>query len=108
MAVLQIQSLWAITAYFDPVGFGTGAINTACFVGDFVCRWSLRNYRPVCSLARLRRHLSAARFDPSVDISVFQNGCWRWNTSNPAMHDYVAKYFVARNEVGRIAETAAA
>jgi hypothetical protein len=39
-------------------------------------------------------------FDPSRDIAVDSTGCWRWNTSKPAMHRYVSDYFRARREDG--------
>jgi hypothetical protein len=46
-----------------------------------------------------RRHheLSTFNFDPAVDIAIGDDGCWRWNSSKWAMHEYVADYFFARN-----------
>lgn len=57
-----------------------------------------------------RRHydLASYQFDPAVDIALDANRCWRWNTFKPAMHEYVANYFAARNEDGLVGETAAA
>jgi hypothetical protein len=49
---------------------------------------------------RRHRDLSEHEFDPSVDIALDENHCWRWNTPKWAMRDYVANYFVARMEDG--------
>ena len=39
-------------------------------------------------------------FDPFADIVIDRNGCWRWNTHKPEMHEYVRKYFASRKEDG--------
>ena len=39
-------------------------------------------------------------FDPSIDIALDPSGCWRWNSSKPAMHAYVRDYFDRRDEDG--------
>jgi hypothetical protein len=39
-------------------------------------------------------------FDPAVDIAVNEQGCWRWSSDKPLMHQYVRDYFVARKEDG--------
>ena len=44
--------------------------------------------------------LQQFRFDPFSDIAVGTNGCWRWNSEKPDMHDYVRSYFSARREDG--------
>jgi len=43
-------------------------------------------------------------FDPFTDIALDPNGCWRWNSDKPAMHEYVRSYFQSRNEDGRLIE----
>jgi hypothetical protein len=50
---------------------------------------------------RKRDHdLSTYNFDPFEDIAVNASGCWRWNTSKPAMHNFVRSYFGSRREDG--------
>ena len=48
-----------------------------------------------------RRHcLAELGFDPFTDIAVDANGCWRWNSDKPDLHEYVRSYFASRNEDG--------
>jgi hypothetical protein len=44
--------------------------------------------------------LQQFQFDPFTDIAIDTNGCWRWNTEKPAMHDYIRRYFSSRREDG--------
>jgi hypothetical protein len=44
--------------------------------------------------------LQRFQFDPFADIAIDANGCWRWNSEKPAMHDYVSGYFSSRREDG--------
>lgn len=46
------------------------------------------------------RHAGLAPFDfdPFVDIAVDEQGCWRWNSDRPALHDYVRTYFERRED----------
>jgi hypothetical protein len=46
------------------------------------------------------RGLMQYEFDPFVDIAQHNNGCWRWNTSKPEMHQYVRDYLASRAEDG--------
>ena len=39
-------------------------------------------------------------FDPEADLMIGDNGCWRWNSDKPHMHDYVRQYFQLRREDG--------
>jgi hypothetical protein len=50
----------------------------------------------------LERHRALAKygFDPFADIAIDRNGCWRWNSDKPGLHDYMRSYFAARNEDG--------
>lgn len=41
-----------------------------------------------------------ADFDPDHDIRVDAQGCWRWNSDKPALHDFVRGYFSLRREDG--------
>jgi hypothetical protein len=51
---------------------------------------------------RARRHegLLQFQFDPFTDIAKDTNGCWRWATEKPEMHDYVRGYLSSRREDG--------
>ncbi len=48
------------------------------------------------------RHQQLAKFDfdPFTDIALNANGCWRWNSDKPELHDYMKNYFASRNEDG--------
>ena len=48
------------------------------------------------------RHQGLGRFhyNPLEDIAIDGNGCWRWNTNKPEMHEYVQKYLASRKEDG--------
>jgi hypothetical protein len=46
------------------------------------------------------RDLAAFQYNPTMDITLTDNGCWRWNSPKWSMHDYVADYFFSRNEDG--------
>jgi hypothetical protein len=37
-------------------------------------------------------------FDPTVDIALDEQGCWRWNSDRPALHEYVRQYFERRGD----------
>ena len=49
-----------------------------------------------------KRHegLQQFQFDPYADISIDPNGCWRWNSEKPEMHEYIRQYFQSRQEDG--------
>jgi hypothetical protein len=55
-----------------------------------------------------QRHalLCQYEFDPECDLALDSNGCWRWATDKPELHDGVRKYFYDRREdlVGPTAE----
>lgn len=46
------------------------------------------------------RHAGLARFgfDPAVDIALDGQGCWRWNSPRPELHEYVRGYFRQRGD----------
>ena len=48
----------------------------------------------------LERHRALAKygFDPFTDIALDGNGCWRWNSDKPGLHEYMRSYFASRNE----------
>ena len=50
----------------------------------------------------LQRHVGLAqfRFDPCRDIALDEDGCWRWNSDKPDLHNYVRQYFESRREDG--------
>jgi hypothetical protein len=69
------------------VGFAEGCVSTLDH-GTFAGR------------AYAQRHagLEAFAFDPAVDLAIDEQGCWRWNSDRPALHDYVKGYFDRRGE----------
>lgn len=44
--------------------------------------------------------LTDASFDPSLDITLNENGLWRWSTAKPELHQQVKAYFFSRKEDG--------
>ena len=42
--------------------------------------------------------LEAFDFDPESDIAVDEQGCWRWNSDRPELHEYVRGYFDRRDD----------
>jgi hypothetical protein len=45
--------------------------------------------------------LTAHDFDPDRDIAIDENGCLRWSSDKPALHEAVREYFRVRQEDGR-------
>ena len=45
--------------------------------------------------------LSRVGFDPANDLALADNGAWMWNSDNRALHDYLWRYFAARDEDGK-------
>jgi len=50
--------------------------------------------------AKRHREFRTFEFDPFSDIAIDANGCWRWNSVKPEMHQYVSDYFTTRKEDG--------
>ncbi|HEX2189830.1 MAG TPA: hypothetical protein VHG51_13065 [Longimicrobiaceae bacterium] len=44
------------------------------------------------------REMQRFGFDPGADIVHAESGAWRWSGDKPAMHEYVARYFLDRRE----------
>ncbi|MBC8065865.1 MAG: hypothetical protein H7Y17_13615 [Chlorobia bacterium] len=42
--------------------------------------------------------LSHIGFDPYVDVTLDENGVWRWASDRPELHGHVRNYFLARRE----------
>ncbi|MBD2527415.1 hypothetical protein [Nostoc sp. FACHB-133] len=47
---------------------------------------------------RVPLHIS--NFDPENDISIDENGCWKWNSDKTYMHQWIKEYFLQRKEDG--------
>ena len=49
-----------------------------------------------------KRHegLGHFQFDPYEDITIAENGSWRWASDKPQMHGWVREYFASRREDG--------
>ena len=81
---------WA-EPFFADVGGRIGYVDGRAFHlwhGDFMDR----SYE--------QRHQGFARldFDPFSDVALRHDGCWRWSSEKPELHEYVKSYFFARNE----------
>jgi hypothetical protein len=57
---------------------------------------------------RRHRDLAAFEYNPATDIALGEDDCWRWSSAKRSMHEYVAQYFIARNEDGMNSAAAAA
>jgi hypothetical protein len=83
---------WA-RSYFDSVRGRVGHIRGRLFHlwhGDLRHRiYADRNLR-----------LQDYDFDPFRDIAVDRNGCWRWASDKPQLHEFVKRYFALRKEDG--------
>jgi hypothetical protein len=83
---------WA-RGYFDQVRGRVGHISGRVFHlwhGDLHDRGHQARHRPFA-------HFD---FDPYTDIALDPNGCWRWNSYKPEMHEFVRHYFESRKEDG--------
>jgi len=83
---------WAVPFFHTVRG------NIVCVEGDLHHLWhgelSKRSY------SKRHQNLVPFGFDPYADISVAENGSWRWNSAKPALHQYVQSYFMSREEDG--------
>ncbi len=48
------------------------------------------------------RQLATLGFDPCTDIALDPNGCWRWNSYKPMLHEFARRYFESRDEDGSL------
>lgn len=83
---------WAMR-YHEEIGGNLGVVEGALlhlWHGDLVDREYDRRYQG----------LMAYDFDPFSDIAVDKNGCWRWSSDKPLLHEYVCEYFTRRREDG--------
>jgi hypothetical protein len=46
----------------------------------------------------LHRQWLLAEFDPTTDIAIDEQGCWRWSSEKPELHERVRRYFFVRKE----------
>jgi hypothetical protein len=44
--------------------------------------------------------LQRFQFDPLTDLTLDENGSWRWNSEKHKMHEYIRDYFASRREDG--------
>lgn len=96
---LQMPPPWAehyqawAEKHFRSVGADVG-----CIDGGLIHLWHgdllQRRYK------ERHREFHAFDFDPTADIALDENGCWRWSSPKPEMHEYVARYFRERREDG--------
>jgi hypothetical protein len=83
---------WAVP-FHEAVSSAVGYIK-----GDIFHLWHgelrHRNYHERMKI------LEQFEFDPTKDIAIAENGCWRWNTNKPGLHESVRSYFRSRLEDG--------
>jgi hypothetical protein len=83
---------WA-RPYFDSVRGRVGHIQGRLF---HLWHGDLRHRM----YADRHRCLQEYDFDPFRDIAVDGNGCWRWSSDKPQLHEFVRRYFALRKEDG--------
>jgi hypothetical protein len=83
---------WA-EPYFESVG---GAVSFANYDLFHLWHGEMRDRRTRERHKGLRRF----QFDPYEDIAIDENGCWRWDSDKPQMHQWVKEYFASRREDG--------
>jgi len=83
---------WA-PKFADAMGGRIGYID-----GRILHLWhgDLRDRKYGERIERLKQY----RFDPSTDLALDPEGCWRWATEKPDLHRYVRSYFHSRREDG--------
>jgi hypothetical protein len=83
---------WAVP-FHKAVGTDVGAMD-----GDVYHLWhgelKNRNYHDRMKI------LERFAFDATKDIALANNGCWRWNSDKPELHECVRGYFASRREDG--------
>ncbi len=83
---------WA-KPYYESVG---GAVSFADYELFHLWHGEMRDRRYRGRYEGLR----CFQFDPYEDIAIDENGCWRWDSDKPQMHQYVKGYFASRREDG--------
>jgi hypothetical protein len=83
---------WAVP-FHKAIGSRVGAMD-----GDVYHLWhgelENRNYHNRMKI------LDRFAFDATKDIALAENGCWRWNSAKPELHERVRSYFASRREDG--------
>ncbi len=66
--------------------------------GDLLHLWhgTIRDRRTEDNYASIQPF----EFDPDVDLTIAEPGCWRWSSNKPILHGRVRDYFAGRNEDG--------
>jgi hypothetical protein len=83
---------WA-KPYFNRVGGRVGSVPGRVF---HLWHGDLNNRR----LLERNRLFAQFDFDPSSDIALDENGCWRWSSNKTEMHAFIRHYFESRKEDG--------
>ncbi|MBP5971450.1 hypothetical protein HW132_01545 [Brasilonema sp. CT11] len=83
---------WAKKIYVDVLG------QIGCVSGSVLHLWH-GNAENRLHLER-NFQLNSFSFDPENDISIDENGCWKWNSGKAYMHQWVVEYFSQRKEDG--------
>ena len=74
--------------------------SVAALEGSVFHLWhgTLADRRP----AERHRLLEPFGFDPRHDLALAEQGCWRWATHKPELHQYARDYLVQRREDGAL------
>lgn len=83
---------WA-RPYFESVRGQIGYVECPLF---HLWHGELSDRRP----SQRHEELDRFHFDPATDLTVSQDGPWRWNSDKPQLHEYLRGYFAGRREDG--------
>lgn len=83
---------WAEKFYEDVLG------QVGCVPGYVLHLWHGDKENRLHLERTVQLHIS--NFDPENDIAIDENGCWKWNSDKPQMHQWIKEYFSQRKEDG--------
>ncbi|MBN3879904.1 hypothetical protein [Nostoc sp. JL23] len=83
---------WAENFYKDVSG------QVGCVSGSVFHLWHGDSKDRQHLERNIQLHIS--NFDPKNDISIDENGCWKWNSEKTYMHQWIKEYFLQRKEDG--------
>ncbi|MCC5603385.1 hypothetical protein [Nostoc favosum] len=83
---------WAEKFYEDVLG------QVGCVSGSVLHLWHGDSKDRQHFERNIQLHFS--NFDPENDITIDENGCWKWNSNKPYMHEWIKEYFSLRKEDG--------
>ena len=81
---------WAEKIYEDVLG------QVGCVSGSVLHLWHGNSENRLHPERTVQLHIS--NFDPENDITIDENGCWKWNSDKTYMHQWIEEYFLLRKE----------